>query len=67
MNSADPKSAAREINRLHEEVTRRTAESREALQTALVAAWRAGQLLIAEKKRVRRTMGGMAGGDGVPE
>lgn len=57
MNTAGPKSAAREINRLHEEVSRRTAESKEALHTALVAAWRAGQLLIAEKKRVRRTMG----------
>jgi len=55
--NADPKSAAREINRLHEEVSRRTAESKEALQAALVAAWRAGQLLIAEKKRVRRAMG----------
>ena len=57
MNTAGPKSAAREINRLHEEVSRRTAESKDALHAALVAAWRAGQLLIAEKKRVRRTMG----------
>ncbi len=60
MNTAGPKSAAREINRLHEEVVRRTAESKDALHAALAAAWSAGQLLNAEKKRVRRTMGGGA-------
>lgn len=52
--------AAREINRLHGEVERLAGESRNALTSALTAAWRAGRLLVAEKKRVRRTMGGGA-------
>lgn len=57
--SANP-SAAREINRLHAEVERQAEQSKEALHAALAAAWRAGQLLAAEKQRVRRTMGGGA-------
>lgn len=52
--------AAREINRLHGEVERLAGESRNALTSALTAAWRAGRLLVTEKKRVRRTMGGGA-------
>lgn len=52
--------AAREINRLHGEVERLAGESKTALTSALAAAWRAGRLLAAEKKRVRRTMGGGA-------
>ena len=48
---------AHEINRLHEEVVRQTEGSRQRLHAALVAAWQAGQLLLAEQKRVRRTMG----------
>jgi len=51
-------SAAREINRLHDEIVRRTTESKNALIGALEMSWRAGQLLLAEKERVRRTMGG---------
>jgi hypothetical protein len=47
-----------EINRLHAEVLRRTEESKTALHAALAAAWHAGQLLVVEKKRVRKTMGG---------
>jgi hypothetical protein len=58
MNAND--SSAREINRLHAEVVRSTEQSREALHAALVAAWQCGRLLIAEKQRVRRTMGGGA-------
>jgi hypothetical protein len=56
MNAAAP-SAAQEINRLHAEVEARSAASRQSLSSALAAAWGAGQLLLAEKKRVRRTMG----------
>lgn len=54
----EPKTIAAKINQLHEEVARRTAESRESLHAALVAAWNAGQLLVAEKERVRQQMGG---------
>jgi hypothetical protein len=50
-------STAREINRLHADVVRQSAASKEALHAALAAAWRAGQLLIAEKKRIWKTMG----------
>ena len=57
MNSPAAPASAQEINRLHEEVVRTTAESRECLHAALVAAWQAGQLLRAEQQRVRRTMG----------
>src|ERR1019366_2008885 len=48
---------AQEINRLHAEVVRQADTSKHALHAALAAAWRAGQLLLAEKKRVRRMMG----------
>ena len=48
---------AEEINRLHSEVAKMSAASRDALNAALVAAWKAGQLLVAEKRNVRRTMG----------
>jgi hypothetical protein len=57
----DPRQKARElaleVNRLHAEVERLTAESMESLTAALAAAWRAGRLLLTEKRRVRRTMG----------
>jgi hypothetical protein len=49
--------ASDEINRLHHEVIRLSNESRELLHNALSAVWRAGHLLIEEKRRVRRTMG----------
>jgi hypothetical protein len=52
--------AAREINRLHAEVVHSAAQSKEALHAALVAAWQCGRLLVAEKERVRRRMGGGA-------
>lgn len=48
--------AAAEINRLHAEVQRCTADSRAALNAALAAAWHAGQLLRAERARVDETM-----------
>jgi hypothetical protein len=50
-------SAAPEINRLHEEVQRLTLDSKQGLLGAMAAAWQAGHLLIAEKKRVWATMG----------
>lgn len=50
-------SGADEINRLHAEALKLSADSREALHAALVAAWKAGQLLAAEKRQVRRSMG----------
>jgi hypothetical protein len=50
-------SVAEEINRLHSEALSSAAESRNALCTATVVAWRAGQLLLGEKQRVRRAMG----------
>jgi hypothetical protein len=46
-----------EINRLHAEAERSSAESRHVLDAALVAAWKAGQLLAVEKRNVRRSMG----------
>ena len=49
--------SADEINRLHAEAEKLRTESREMLHVALVAAWKAGQLLVAEKRNVRRTMG----------
>lgn len=49
--------AAADINRLHEEAKRCSVASREALHAALVAAWRAGHLLVDERKRVFRDMG----------
>lgn len=58
MNAESTVAPVHEINRLHAEVLRRTEESKNALHAALAAAWHAGQLLVAEKKRVRKTMGG---------
>lgn len=60
INASAVLSAAAEINRLHAEASQHAVASRRSLRAALVAAWRAGQLLLAEKKRVRRTMGGGA-------
>ena len=57
MNPPGSASPADEINRLHEEVVRQTDGSRKCLHAALMAAWQAGQLLLSEQKRVRRTMG----------
>jgi len=50
-------SCAQEINRLHTEVLTQTIASKKCLHAALVAAWQAGRLLLAEQARVRRTMG----------
>ncbi len=50
-------SAEGEINRLHDEVVRLAAESKQSLLGALAAAWQAGRLLVEEKERVRRAMG----------
>ena len=50
-------SGVEDINRLHAEAVKSTSASREALHAALVAAWKAGQLLAVEKRNVRRTMG----------
>jgi len=58
MNTATiTESTAECINRLHVEAMQLAAESRCSLDAALMAAWRAGALLIEEKKRVRHTMG----------
>ena len=58
VQSSLPRSArADEINRLHAESEKTRAESRDMLHVAVVAAWKAGQLLLAEKRTVRRTMG----------
>jgi hypothetical protein len=57
MNAATFTTTAAEINRLHEEAKRGFFVSRDALHGALVAAWQAGHLLVAEKKRVLHTMG----------
>lgn len=58
VQSAFSRSAgADEINRLHAEAEKLRAESRDTLHAALVAAWKAGQLLNVEKRHVRRTMG----------
>jgi hypothetical protein len=57
MNAAPVTTTAAEINRLHEEAKRGFFVSRDALHGALVAAWQAGHLLVAEKKRVLHTMG----------
>ncbi len=46
-----------EINRLHAEVLSSAMLSRSALYGGLNAAWRAGTMMLAEKKRVRRVMG----------
>lgn len=50
-------SAVAEINRLYAEARRLSEQSRESLSGALLAAWRAGKLLIEEKARVRRHAG----------
>jgi len=57
MNAIPVTTTAAEINRLHEEAKRCASVSRQALHGALVAAWQAGHLLVAEKKRVLHTMG----------
>ncbi len=58
MNStAETTSPADQINRLHAEAVKLAAASRQSLDAALMAAWHAGALLIAEKQRVRRKMG----------
>jgi hypothetical protein len=57
MNPAPINTVAAEINRLHEEARQRSHASREALHAALAAAWQAGQLLLAERKRVFHDMG----------
>jgi len=60
MKAAESLGAAAEINRLHVEASRLAAESEFSLRKALAAAWQAGRLLLDEKKRVRKTMGGGA-------
>ena len=56
--SSSPRtSGAEEINLLHAEAVKLSMESRGALHAAVVAAWKAGQLLAVEKRNVRRTMG----------
>ena len=57
MNAETIPSCAAEINRLHETVQALSVQSRKSLDASLVSAWQAGQLLIAEKKRVRLRMG----------
>lgn len=49
--------SAAKINRLHAEARQHAVATRRSLHAALSAAWQAGQLLVEEKKRVRRTMG----------
>ena len=56
-SSLSRSTSADEINRLHAEAEKLRAESCDTLHVALVAAWKAGQLLVAEKRSVRRTMG----------
>jgi hypothetical protein len=56
MNEA-PSTAVLEINRLHAETVRLAADSQRALGAAVVAAWRAGRLLQAERKQVERRAG----------
>jgi len=57
MNTAPVPTVAAEINRLHESAQKLAADSRQVLNGALTAAWQAGQLLLAEKKSIRRRMG----------
>ena len=57
MNAQMAPSVATEINRLYETAQTLSARSRQTLDGALIAAWQAGQLLVDEKKRVRRCMG----------
>ncbi|MBI5688610.1 MAG: hypothetical protein HZC55_00825 [Verrucomicrobia bacterium] len=56
-------SVIEQINCLHAVAVRMAGDSRNALRMALSAAWKAGQLLSAEKKRVRKQMGHGAWGD----
>lgn len=60
MSTAAAPSPVAEINRLHAEASQHAVASRRSLHAALTAGWRAGRLLLAEKKRVRATMGGGA-------
>jgi hypothetical protein len=57
MSSPAASISAQEINQLHEQVVQQTENSKKCLHSALEAAWQAGRLLLAEQKRVRRTMG----------
>lgn len=57
MNAAPDTATVAEINRLHEEAKRGLFVSRDALHGALVAAWQAGHLLVAEKRQVLHSMG----------
>jgi hypothetical protein len=57
LSPAAHSSGVDEINRLHAEAERLSAESRDVLDAALVSAWKAGQLLAVEKRNVRRSMG----------
>jgi hypothetical protein len=50
-------STAEEINRFNDDVAKHAKGSREHLDHAVTQAWRAGHLLLAERKRVRRLMG----------
>lgn len=56
-------SVVEQINRLHAVAVRMAVDSRNSLRMALSAAWQAGRLLTAEKKRVRKQMGHGAWGD----
>jgi hypothetical protein len=53
----DTHNAAARINRLHQEVRRLCAESREKLDDALAAAWHAGKLLAEQRQHLRQTSG----------
>jgi len=61
MTLPGPVSTAQEINHLHQEVVRQADDSKKCLHAALEAAWQAGRLLLAERDRVRNTMGGAWG------
>lgn len=50
-------SVVEQINHLHAVAIRMAVDSRNALRLALSAAWQAGRLLSAEKRRVRKQMG----------
>jgi hypothetical protein len=53
MNPSYATTPAAEINRLHAEVNARAHASRRELDQALIAAWQAGRLLLAEKNRLQ--------------
>ena len=57
ISNATHNATAARINRLHQEVRRLCAESREKLDGALAAAWHAGKLLAAQRQHLRRTAG----------